>query len=93
MKLDLTLFFGFFNLNYFNIFRFDYDKFSSSLSELRQGLQKQIDQWYQYEQSLQQLVSWLNDVESTLKNYAELSTLDEKQEQLTNYMVSYEQFL
>lgn len=70
------------------IFRFDHDKFNSSLSELRQGLQKQIDQWYQYEQSLQQLVSWLNDVESTLKNYTELSTLEEKQEQLNNYSVS-----
>lgn len=60
----------------------------STLNELEEGLQKQLSQWHQYELSLQQLVSWLNEIESTLKNYTEVSTLEEKQEQLNNYVVN-----
>lgn len=72
----------------FYIRRFDYEKFVTALNELEQGLQKQMNLWYQYELSLQQVVSWLNDVESALRNYTEQNTLEEKQEQLNNYMVS-----
>ena len=69
--------------------RFDYEKFVTAVNELEQGLQKQLNQWYQYELSLQQVVSWLNEVEAALRNYTEQNTLEEKQEQLNSYMVSF----
>lgn len=57
------------------------------MNDVEQGVMKQLDQWNQYETTLQQLLTWLNDAENILKGYTELSTLEEKLEQLNNYQV------
>jgi chaperonin cofactor prefoldin len=69
--------------------RFDFDKFVTAVNDLEQKLEKQLGQRQQYETSLQHLVSWLNEVESTLKDYTELGTLETKQDQLDHYSVNF----
>ena len=71
-----------------DFFRFDFEKFVTAVKELEQGLEKQLGQWQQYESSLQDLVFWLNEIESTLKDYTELATLEAKQDQLRHYSVN-----
>lgn len=51
-------------------------------------IEERIQQWSEYENSLERLLVWLTDAETSLKNYCLKNTLEEKQEQLEKYQVS-----
>lgn len=51
-------------------------------------IEERIQQWSEYENSLERLLTWLTDAETSLKNYCLKNTLEEKQEQLERYQVS-----
>ncbi|XP_075225316.1 muscle-specific protein 300 kDa isoform X2 [Lycorma delicatula] len=65
--------------------KFDLDKLKRSLADAKQSLEGRLNQWVEYETSLERLLSWLAESEAALKNYTALNTLDEKQEQLAKY--------
>ncbi|XP_044734627.1 nesprin-1 [Chrysoperla carnea] len=68
-----------------NNLKFDFEKFSNSVRDLKHNLEERLQQWIDYESSLNRLLSWLTDAESILKNYILKSTLEEKQDQLEKY--------
>lgn len=64
------------------------------MNDLIEGLRSRIDQWVEFENLMQQLVSWHNDTEKKLQNYSEKSTLEEKTQQYNKFQVSsYEYFI
>ncbi|CAG2067415.1 unnamed protein product, partial [Timema podura] len=64
---------------------FEYEKFVGALNDVQHGLEERLQQWSEYEGSFDRLLSWLSDSETSLKNYAPRSTLEEKQEQHEKY--------
>jgi len=54
---------------------------------LLEGLQSRIDQWVEFENLMQQLVSWHNDSEKKLQNYSNKGTLEEKSQQYNKFEV------
>lgn len=68
--------------------KFDQEKFTATLSDIKSALENRLKQWNDYETTLERLLTWLAEAEMTLRNYELKSTLDEKQEQLEKYQVS-----
>lgn len=68
--------------------KFDQEKFTATLSEIKSALENRLKQWNDYEITLDKLLTWLAEAEMTLRNYELKSTLEEKQEQLEKYQVS-----
>lgn len=62
-------------------------KFTNALSDAVRNIEERIQQWSEYENSLERLLSWLADAEGSLKNYSLKNTIEEKQEQLEKYQV------
>lgn len=58
------------------------------MSDVVRCIEERIQQWSEYENSLERLLTWLTDAETSLKNYCLKNTLEEKQEQLEKYQVS-----
>lgn len=71
----------------FFYYRFDFGKFTSAVSDVKQGLEGRLNQWAEYEGSMDRLLAWLTECETALKNYTSLNTLEEKHEQLNKYQV------
>lgn len=69
-------------------YRFEQEKFQSLLKDLLEGLQSRIVQWVEFENLMQQLVSWHNDTEKKLQNYTEKGTLEEKTQQYNKFQVN-----
>lgn len=67
--------------------KFDQEKFTATLSDIKSALENRLKQWNDYETTLERLLTWLAEAEMTLRNYELKSTLDEKQEQLEKYQV------
>ena len=67
--------------------KFDFSKFSSSIEEVKQGLNDRLRQWVEYDSQLEKLSSWLGDTETQLKNYTYKASLEEKSVQLEKYKV------
>lgn len=67
--------------------KFDQDKFTATVSDIKSALENRLKQWTDYETTLERLLTWLAEAEMTLRNYELKSTLDEKQEQLEKYQV------
>ncbi|XP_054006700.1 muscle-specific protein 300 kDa isoform X2 [Hylaeus anthracinus] len=65
--------------------RFEHKKFATAVNDIVRCVEERIQQWSEYENSLERLLAWLADAESSLKNYSLKNTLDEKQEQLEKY--------
>ncbi|XP_071454288.1 muscle-specific protein 300 kDa-like [Hetaerina americana] len=65
--------------------RFEFDKFSTSVGDVRHNLEDRLQQWAEYDISFERLLAWLAETEATLKNYAPKSTLEEKEDQLEKY--------
>ncbi|KZC10894.1 Nesprin-1 [Dufourea novaeangliae] len=65
--------------------RFEHKKFATAVTDIIRCIEERIQQWSEYENSLERLLAWLADAESSLKNYSLKNTLDEKQEQLEKY--------
>lgn len=70
------------------LFRFENKKFATAVSDVVRCIEERIQQWSEYENSLERLLAWLTDAETSLKNYCLKNTLEEKQEQLEKYQVS-----
>lgn len=58
------------------------------MNDLIEGLQSRINQWVEFENLMQQLVSWHNDTEKKLQNYSEKATLEEKTQQYNKFQVT-----
>lgn len=67
--------------------KFDQDKFTATLSDIKSALENRLKQWNDYETTLDRLLTWLAEAEMTLRNYELKSTLEDKQEQLEKYQV------
>ncbi|XP_014483634.1 PREDICTED: nesprin-1 isoform X6 [Dinoponera quadriceps] len=65
--------------------RFENKKFATAVSDVVRCIEERIQQWSEYENSLERLLAWLTDAETSLKNYSLKNTLEEKQEQLEKY--------
>lgn len=70
------------------LFRFEDKKFAIAVSDVVRCIEERIQQWSEYENSLERLLAWLTDAETSLKNYCLKNTFEEKQEQLEKYQVS-----
>ena len=57
------------------------------MGDVKQGLESRLNQWAEYEGSMDRLLAWLTECETSLKNYTCLNTLEEKQDQLNKYQV------
>ena len=68
-------------------YRYELAKFASTLADVKHGLEERLQQWTEYEGTFDRIISWLNDSESTLKNYTPKNTLQEKTEQQERYQV------
>ena len=73
-------------INYFH-FRFDFDKFISAIQDVKQGVNERLRQWPEYKAQLEKLINWLGDSETTLKNYSNKSSMEEKQEHVERFKV------
>lgn len=67
--------------------KFDQEKFTATLTDIKSALENRLKQWNDYETTLDRLLTWLAEAEMTLRNFELKSTLDEKQEQLEKYQV------
>lgn len=67
--------------------KFDQEKFTATLIDIKSALENRLKQWNDYETTLDRLLTWLAEAEMTLRNFELKSTLDEKQEQLEKYQV------
>lgn len=67
----------------------DFDKFNSTLNDVKAALEHRLQQWNDYETNLDRLITWLTEAENSLKNYAPRNTLEEKQEQLNKFQVNF----
>ncbi|XP_018338972.1 PREDICTED: nesprin-1 isoform X6 [Trachymyrmex septentrionalis] len=65
--------------------RFENKKFTTAVNDVVRCIEERIQQWSEYENSLERLLAWLTDAETSLKNYCLKNTLEEKQEQLEKY--------
>ncbi|EZA53954.1 Nesprin-1 [Ooceraea biroi] len=65
--------------------KFENKKFATAVSDVIRCIEERIQQWSEYENSLERLLAWLTDAETSLKNYCLKNTLEEKQEQLEKY--------
>lgn len=57
------------------------------VSDAIQEFESRMSQWSEYQESLDRLLFWMDETELTLKNYAPVSSLPEKQVQLARYQV------
>lgn len=76
------------SVHFYFVFRFEYKKFATAVNDVARCIEERIQQWSEYENSLERLLAWLTDAETSLKNYCLKNTLEEKQEQLEKYQVS-----
>lgn len=67
--------------------RFDFEKFNSTVQDVKHGLQERLNQWAEYESQFEKLINWLNESETALKNYTPKASLEEKIEQQDRYQV------
>ncbi|XP_018395829.1 PREDICTED: nesprin-1 isoform X2 [Cyphomyrmex costatus] len=65
--------------------RFENKKFTTAVNDVVRCIEERIQQWSEYENSLERLLAWLTDAETSLKNYCLKNTVEEKQEQLEKY--------
>ncbi|ODN01313.1 Nesprin-1 [Orchesella cincta] len=65
--------------------KFDFEKLKNGIQEVRHLLQERLQQWSEYEDGFDRLLSWLSEAEGTLKAYTPCNNLEEKEEQLDKY--------
>lgn len=58
------------------------------LNDLLEGLQSRIIQWVEFENLMQQLITWHDDTEKKLQNYSEKGSLEEKNQQYNKFQVN-----
>ncbi|XP_034936487.1 nesprin-1 isoform X11 [Chelonus insularis] len=65
--------------------RFENKKFITALNDVIHNMETRIQQWSEYENAFERLLSWLLEAETILKNYTLKNTIEEKQDQLERY--------
>ncbi|XP_012271233.1 nesprin-1 isoform X8 [Orussus abietinus] len=65
--------------------KFENKKFATAVNDVVRSIEDRIQQWTEYESSLERLLAWLADAETSLKNYSLKNTIEEKREQLERY--------
>lgn len=71
----------------YNGFRFSFDKITLGVSDVIQELESRMNQWSEYQTSLEKLQTWMEEAELSLKSYSPVSTLSEKHSNLAKYQV------
>ena len=77
-----------FNFTYNCRIRFDFEKFMSACTDVKQNIQSRLNQWTEYEDQHDKLVIWLNECEANLKTYNVKASLEEKIQQLDRFKVT-----
>lgn len=67
--------------------RFENKKFATAVGDVVRSIEERVQQWNEFENSLEKLLDWLSEAENSLKNYSLKNTLEEKQDQLEKYQV------
>lgn len=70
--------------------RFEFDKLCLAVTDAARELEGRIGQWSEYQASLDNLLSWMQEAEGILKSYGLVSTLNEKQQQRARFQVMIE---
>lgn len=70
-----------------NNLKFDQEKLTGTISDIKSALENRLKQWNDYETILEKLLTWLAESEMALRNYEVMPTLEDKQEQLEKYQV------
>ena len=70
------------------MFRYESEKYSASLEDVRHMLDDRLQQWSEYESTFDRLLTWLCETETSLKDYVPRSSLEQKEEQMEKYQVT-----
>ncbi|CAH1403532.1 unnamed protein product [Nezara viridula] len=65
--------------------KFSFDKITLGVSDVIQELESRMNQWTEYQTSLEKLQTWMEEAELSLKSYTPVSTLSEKHSNLAKY--------
>ena len=68
--------------------RYEWEKYSASLEDVRHMLDDRLQQWSEYEGTFDRLLTWLCETETSLKDYVPRSSLEQKEEQMEKYQVT-----
>ena len=70
----------------------DWQQYTAKVTETKSKLEKCMKQWQDYEAAFEKLTQWLKVMERKVKDFAPVSTVQEKQAQLAKYQVSQDLF-
>lgn len=70
-----------------DLLKADLEKFTTTVHDVKRGIEDKIQQWNEFDNGNERLQSWLNETELMLKSYTPKATLEEKMEQLNKYQV------
>ena len=68
-------------------FSYEFEKYCTSLEDVRHTLDDRLQQWNEYEGTFDRLLTWLSETETSLKDYVPRSSLEQKEDQLEKYQV------
>ncbi|XP_038215060.1 nesprin-1 [Zerene cesonia] len=63
----------------------DLEKFTTTVHDVKRGIEEKIQQWIDFDSANDRLQHWLSDTEMSLKTYTPKATLEEKIDQLNKY--------
>ncbi|CAK1540777.1 unnamed protein product [Leptosia nina] len=67
------------------ILKADLEKFTTTVHDVKRGIEDKIQQWMEFDSASDRLQHWLSDTEMSLKTYTPKATLEEKIDQLNKY--------
>ncbi|KPJ06864.1 Nesprin-1 [Papilio machaon] len=68
-----------------SLLRADLEKFTTTVHDVKRGIEDKIQQWIEFDSANDRLQHWLSDTEMSLKTYTPKATLEEKVDQLNKY--------
>ncbi|CAH2077111.1 unnamed protein product, partial [Iphiclides podalirius] len=68
-----------------SLLRADLEKFTTTVHDVKRGIEDKIQQWIEFDSANDRLQHWLTDTEMSLKTFTPKATLDEKVDQLNKY--------
>ncbi|CAG4999353.1 unnamed protein product, partial [Parnassius apollo] len=68
-----------------SLLRADLEKFTTTVHDVKRGIEDKIQQWIEFDSANDRLQHWLSDTEMSLKTYTPKATLEEKIDQLNKY--------
>lgn len=70
-----------------SLLRADLEKFTTTVHDVKRGIEDKIQQWIEFDSANDRLQHWLTDTEMSLKTFTPKATLEEKVDQLNKYQV------